>query len=267
MLFFLLCFATTAISQPRVSNVQFDLNNKAKIIEIKYDITDVREADSVYVVVNAVRRGVIIPRNVTGDIGKNIRPGKNKKVIWDVLADSLKINDDMVIRVNVLPGPLPLIAMTDSVKRKPPVIKKAKGGGVNGLALAALGGGLAIGGGMIYLSTVQKKWSTESYKDYKENNWNHKDNVPLNGNDPFLENLSKASYEQAQADLKTAKRQQTLSKALLFGGIAVVIADAIFTIPALARRKNSKVGLHLDLDSRGVASAGFQIKLQKNRTP
>ncbi|MCF0075083.1 hypothetical protein LZD49_31655 [Dyadobacter sp. CY261] len=264
---FLLFSSIAALSQPRVSNVRFDLHNKSKVIEIKYDIADVRDADSVYVVVNAVRRGVIVPRNISGDIGKNIRPGKNKKVIWDVLADSLKINDDMVIRVNVLPGALPLIAATDSVKRKPPVIKKDKGGGVNGLALATLGGGLVVGGGMYYLSTVQKKLSADSYEFYKENNWNHKSDIALAGDDPYLRELSKASLEQAKADLRKAKRQQTLSKALLFGGIAIVIADAIFTIPMLAKRKNSRVGLYLDLDARGVASAGFQIKLQKNKIP
>lgn len=264
---FLLCSSIASLAQPKVSNVRFELNNKSKVIEIKYDIDDVREADSVYIVASVARRGVIAPRTISGDIGKNIRSGKNKKVVWDVFADSLKINDDMVIRVNVLPGPLPLMAATDSLKRKPPVVKKQKGGGVNGLALATLGGGLVVGGGMYYLSTVQKKLSADSYEYYRNNNWNHKSDITLTGDEAYLRELSKASFEQAQADLKKAKRQQTLSKALLFGGIAIVVADAIFTIPMLAKRKNGKVGLYLDLDARGVASAGIQVRLQKNSIP
>ncbi|MCE7059226.1 hypothetical protein [Dyadobacter sp. CY343] len=264
---FLLFSSIAALAQPRVSNVRFDLNNKSKVIEIKYDIDNVREGDSVYVNANVARRGAIVPRNISGDIGKNIKSGKNKKVTWDVFADSLKVNDDMVIRVIVLPGALPLIAATDTVKPKPAVVKRSKGGGVNGLALATLCGGIVVGGGMYYLSTVQKKLSADSYEFYRKNNWNHKSDLTFTGDEAYLRELSKASYEQAQADLKKARRQQKVANAFLFGGVAIVIADAIFTIPMLAKRKNSKVGLYLDLDARGVASAGIQVRLQKNKIP
>ncbi|MEO6282952.1 MAG: hypothetical protein ABIN80_13605 [Dyadobacter sp.] len=259
--FLSLCFSVAAICQPRVSNVRFDLNSKSKSIEIKYDVSEIKDADSVYIQVNAVRRGAITPRSMTGDFGKNIRSGKNKKIVWDFFADSLKINDDLVIKVNVLLAPLPMIAAADSVRRKPPIVKKEKvSRGINGIALVTLGAGLAAGGGMYYLSTVQKKQSAEAYEDYKQRNWNHKSDITLIGNDPYLKNLADAALDQAKSDYNKAKRQQTVSKALLFGGIAIVIADAVFTIPMLKNRKNKRVGLYLDVDPGMVASAGFQVK-------
>ena len=254
------CCSLTLSAQQRINNVRFQLDSKSKLIEINYDALGLLEADSVYISVTGKKTRVIVPKQLSGDIGKGVKSGKNRKIIWDVVGDNLKINDDLVIKVNVLISAPPMLAAADSAKRKPPKVASKTRRGLNGTALLMLGGGIAVGGGMYYLSTVQKAASAKTYELYKQRNWNHDGDLTLIGNDPDLKKQYDASLDQAKSDYNKAKRQMMLSKIMMFGGIGIAVADAVFTIPVLFTPKNKKVSLRLELDSWGIASAGLQLK-------
>lgn len=248
-----------AMAQPRISRVRFEVNSKDKLIEITYDVFGIKMADSIYVAVTGKTSGNIIPRALSGAIGRGVKPGSNRKIYWDVVADGLKIDEEIEVKVLLELAEAYALAVRDSTKRPPkPVIKKDRKG-LNGGALLVLGGGLAAGGGLYYWSTLMKAKSIESYDLYKIRNWNHKEDITI-GTDTELQRRLAASIEQSNADFKKAKTQQTLSKVMLIGGIAIAVTDAFFTIPALVQKKNNRVGLHLDMSPWGVASAGVHIK-------
>lgn len=251
--------ATTVMAQPRISKVRFGIDPKSKVIEIKYDVFGIKAADSVYVSVAGKKSGNIVPRALSGAIGRGIKSGSDRKIVWDVVADSLRINEEIEIKVLLSLGEPMTVALRDTTKRVPkPVVKKDRKH-LNGGALLLLGGGLAAGGGLYYWSTLMKTKSIESYDLYKVRNWNHKEDITI-GSDTELQRRLSASMEQSNADFKKAKTQQTLSKIMLVSGIVIVVADAFFTIPSLLQKGNNRVGLHLEMNSWGVASAGVKVK-------
>lgn len=268
MLFHVRCFlvfwlaaALGAMAQPRLNNVRFELNANAKVVEIKYDVFGIGLEDSVYVVVTGKNTGKIVPRAISGAIGRKIKPGSDKKIYWDVVADNLKIDEEIEIQVHLSLANALLIAQPDTTKRMPKIVVENKvRRGLNGRALLLLGGGLVAGGGLYYWSTAIKAKSLESYELYKIRNWNHKDDLLLLGNDPFLKARAEVSLAQANADYNKAKRQQTLGQLLFIGGIVVVVVDAIFTIPSLIERKNNSVELHTETSAWGVNSLGIKLK-------
>lgn len=248
-----------AIAQPRISRVRFEVNPKAKVIEITYDVFGIKMADSIYVTVAGKTSGAIIPRALSGAIGRGVKPGSNRKILWDVVADGLKIDEEIEVRVLLELADAYTLAVRDTTKRPPKTVVKKDRKGINGGALMVLGGGLAAGGGLYYWSTLMKAKSIESYELYKIRNWNHKEDVSI-GTDTELQRRLTASIEQSNADFKKAKNRQTLSKVMLISGIAIAVTDAFFTIPALVQKKNNRVGLHFDMSPWGVASAGVKVK-------
>jgi len=257
---FFCCCSVAAMSQQRISNVRFQLDSKSKLIEINYDAHGILAEDSVYVTVTGKKTRSIIPGQISGDIGKGVKSGKNRKILWNIVSDNLKINEELMIKVNLAIAAAPMLASADSIKRKPPVVVNKSRKSLNGAALLMLGGGLAAGGGLYYLSTVQKTTSAETYEEYKQRNWNHNSDLKLIGSDPELQKLYDASLEQAKADYNKAKRQLMMSKVMMIGGIGIAVIDIVFTVPILFQSKNKKVGLRLGLDSGGVASAGIKMK-------
>lgn len=247
------------VAQPRISKVRFEVNPKAKIIEIKYDVFGIKMNDSIYVTVTGKVSGNIVPRALSGAVGRGVKPGSDRQIFWDVVADGVKIDEEIEIRVLLeLSDALTLAARDTSKRPNKPVVKKDRKS-INGGALLVLGGGLAAGGGLYYWSTLMKAKSLESYDLYKVRNWNHKGDITV-GTDTELQRRLTASIEQSNADFKKAKTQQTLSKVMLVGGIAIAVADAFFTIPSLMKNNNNRVGVHLDVSSWGVASAGVKVK-------
>jgi hypothetical protein len=250
------------LAQPRISNVRFELDNKAKLIEISYDASGLAPTDSIYITVTGRKTGAIVPGQLTGAIGTGVKSGKNRKILWDVVADNLKINDILSVLVHVRTDGSPVMARTDSSIKKEPIVKTTKKTGrkLNGPALLMLGGGLVVGGGMYYMSTVLKAKSADSYELYKQQNWIHKDDLTFTGSDPELQKMYSVYLDNAKKDYNRAKRQKMMSGVVLVAGIGIVLADAIFTIPIMVQPKNKKVGLFLEMDSGGFASAGLQIK-------
>lgn len=247
------------MAQPRISGVRFEVNSKDKLIEITYDVFGIRMADSIYVTVAGKTSGNIVPRSLSGAVGRGVKPGSGRKIYWDVVADGLKIDEEIEVKVQLELAEAYALAGRDTTGRPPKTVVKRDRKGLNGGALVVLGGGLAAGGGLYYWSTLMKEKSIASYDLYKIRNWNHKQDISI-GTDTELQRRLTASIEQSDADFKKAKTQQTLSKVMLIGGIALAVTDAFFTIPALLQKKNNRVGLRLDMNPWGVASAGVNVK-------
>ncbi len=96
---FCILTAGAAIAQPRISKVRFEVIAKAKVIEITYDVFGIKMADSIYVRVMGKTSGNIIPRTLSGAVGRGVKPGSDRKIYWDVVADVVKIDEEIEVKV------------------------------------------------------------------------------------------------------------------------------------------------------------------------
>lgn len=163
-------------AQTRVSKVRFTFNETAKTIDITYNLVDSSPLDSIFVVVRKRDNSKIIARHLSGDLGLGVSNGLNKKIIWDIMADSLRINEEISINVNLKVGTSPIVPKKDTtIAAIKPIIKLQKQrGSLNLMALLILVGGVGGGGYMTYYGSTQRTIADKYYEDYKNNNWNQK---------------------------------------------------------------------------------------------
>ncbi len=76
----------SAVLSAQVSNVHFQQDNANKKVIITYSLD--QEADiSLQVSTNGGHTFSDDLKEVTGDVGKNVKPGKNKRIVWDALKE------------------------------------------------------------------------------------------------------------------------------------------------------------------------------------
>lgn len=260
--FGLMFWGGMAAAQPRLTNVRFKINAELKMIEINYDVFGVRLSDSIYVTAVGKKSGKLKAQSLSGDIGRNIKPGSKKTILWDVIADNVRIDEEVEISVFLALADALTIISPDSLKKKvtPLVKKEPKGKRLNGGALLMFGGGLVAGAGMYYWSTLLKTYSQESYALYQQRNWIHEDGLNLKVNDSSLQARYNSFLEQANADLSKANRQKRLGQTMLIGGILVAVADIFLVGPQLLQPRNEAIQLKLETNEWGGPSAGVTIK-------
>lgn len=246
-------------AQIRVSKVRFTLNETAKVIEITYNLANNSPLDSIFVVVRKRDNSRLIAKSLSGDLGVGVSAGNNKKIVWDIMADSLRINEEIVVDVNLKVGEGPIVAKKDTAIAKiTPIIKpKKQGGSLNFTSLLILVGGVAGGGYMAYYGSTQKTIADKYYEDYKNNNWNQKTfSTTPNG----LKVYEQQTVAQATADLEKANDALKKSRIFFYGGIAIAIVDAFFTIPRLINKKNTTLSISPNISPMNGMEVGLKMK-------
>jgi hypothetical protein len=167
--------------------------------------------------------------SLTGDIGKGVTGAGNKKIIWDIKADSIFLDEEVFVEIFALPETPPTEPVTmveDPVKEESAPPEKSKQKDLNrtsliiqsvafpGLGLSRLNPGQphwirGVAGygclaGSIYLN--RKSWST--YQDY------------LNSEDP---NQVDDLFDKANSTQKT-------SRILGYAALGIWVADLAWTI-------------------------------------
>lgn len=87
LIFTLTCKMGFGQVKPTISNINIEVTQSGKI-EIRYDISDIRPNDSLFVTLQKKDGIMVIPKSVIGDIGKNLVSGKGKKIIWNIIEDN-----------------------------------------------------------------------------------------------------------------------------------------------------------------------------------
>ena len=89
ILIFLFGFRRSATGQDtQVSNVRFE--DRGETISVRYDLSGAYGKKFKIVISLSDDKGstfTIKPQTVRGDIGKNVSPGRNKEILWQVKAD------------------------------------------------------------------------------------------------------------------------------------------------------------------------------------
>ncbi|MBL7814576.1 MAG: hypothetical protein JNL70_06190 [Saprospiraceae bacterium] len=104
--FFLLYYCSISFAQtPFVSNINLQQQGNDKIV-ITYDLAG-NAKDHYDVMIERIEiinfpKG-IVPKSLTGDIGKNISAGKNKSIVWDVLKDIEYLDKDIKVVMRAIP--------------------------------------------------------------------------------------------------------------------------------------------------------------------
>lgn len=113
LLTLLILVSLTASAQVRVSNVRVSLNAEGMLVT-QYDVQGIATDDSVYMAVNGLKSGRLIPINLTGDLGRKMVAGTDKTIYWDIVKDAYKINEDVVVTIliKLARGRLPQSAPT-----------------------------------------------------------------------------------------------------------------------------------------------------------
>jgi hypothetical protein len=90
---FYFCFAGfSLLSQTsKIENTRAIISTSTDTMFVKYDLVGIHEA-FVSLEVKDFNNRIIQPKHIYGDIGKRIKPGKDKTIIWDMNADELDLS-------------------------------------------------------------------------------------------------------------------------------------------------------------------------------
>ncbi len=91
LFFFSAIFTGLAAQQSRIENTWFWLSSTTDSLIIKYDLTGNQNAFNVTLEVSKKTGQNVKLKNVFGDIGNDIRPGKNKTIIWNMKNDNADV--------------------------------------------------------------------------------------------------------------------------------------------------------------------------------
>jgi hypothetical protein len=73
----------------KIENTQVKISSALDTMYIKYDFTCKVKAGTIKLEVTDQKNKSIQPKNIFGDVGKGVKPGKDKIIIWDINADGL----------------------------------------------------------------------------------------------------------------------------------------------------------------------------------
>jgi hypothetical protein len=253
--------------QVNVRNVTFNLNSIQKIIEINYDIEYNTPEDSIYILVQNKKGNKFKASALSGDIGLGVKPGQKKKIDWDFIKDSLRVNEEIAITIIIKQSasyvaqsntvnpkydskatkdpiantPITKVEEKVKVEKVTPIKQPKEKGTFNSKALITLAAGVLGGGYLAYSGNQKSDLADKYYESYKSNNWNQTLRVTT---DSWLTAYSDGSIEKSNRMLQQANETKKTGQIMLYSGIGIIVADAVLTIPRLRKRTSKKVAFN-----------------------
>lgn len=90
---FLSLMSLSLLSQTsKIENTQVKVSTSIDTMFVNYDLTGKRNASNIKLEVIDQSNRNIFPKNIFGDVGNNIKPGKGKSIVWDMNADGLNLS-------------------------------------------------------------------------------------------------------------------------------------------------------------------------------
>jgi hypothetical protein len=91
LVFIILCCSSLFSQVSKIENTRVTISSSTDTMLIKYDLIGKREVYNIKMEVIDQNKQRIFPKNVFGDIGKTVQPGKDKSILWDMFADRLDL--------------------------------------------------------------------------------------------------------------------------------------------------------------------------------
>ena len=87
--------------ESKIENTRVKVSPSTDSLIVKYDLKGRRDAFDLKLELTDQNNVIIHPRNITGDIGNGIKPGKEKSIIWDMKSDGIDLSGSrLMVRVN-----------------------------------------------------------------------------------------------------------------------------------------------------------------------
>jgi hypothetical protein len=100
LIVYILLFTSLTAQESRFENVKLKLSQSNDSLIVNYDLSGKRTAFDVKLLVTNQEGQLFKLRNVTGDIGNHIRPGKDKTIFWEMKVDQIDIfNTRLLVKV------------------------------------------------------------------------------------------------------------------------------------------------------------------------
>ena len=111
---------TVEVSKPRLSM-------QGNRVLIAYDILNSKATElfSIRIEITNSGKGVIPANSLSGDIGNEVSGGLNKKILWDIEADSIFLDEEIFVQIFAL-GLTPLIVEEDPSQEISPPLDESK---------------------------------------------------------------------------------------------------------------------------------------------
>jgi len=85
----------------KIENTRVKISPSEDSLIVKYDLKGRREAFNVKLEITDHNDKLIHPRNLTGDLGNGIQPGKEKSIVWDMRSDGIDLSGNLLkVRVS-----------------------------------------------------------------------------------------------------------------------------------------------------------------------
>jgi len=85
----------------KIENTRVKISPSEDSLIVKYDLKGRREAFSVKLEITDHNDKPIHPKNLSGDIGNGIKPGRDKSIIWDMRSDGINLPGSLLkVRVS-----------------------------------------------------------------------------------------------------------------------------------------------------------------------
>ena len=235
ILFCLITNNTQAQSKAKVENIDFYAVGSN--LNITYDIVKAKSGESFEVWVKVITDSgkEIVPTALTGDVGKGVSGGPNKRIVWDVESDNAFFDEEISVEVFLQSEFIPAQKSETEEKTKTP--KKTKSTSDVSVGKAILLSALLPGLGNRYVKGSGAQWLIGVAGYGLIIGSVAMNNSAYNAYDKYKE-ATTASDRDDYFD--QAKSKNTISNVFAGAAIAIWVADLVWTgIQASKARKNS----------------------------
>ena len=120
----LLCPVTDLQAQSTVEVSKPVLSMKGNKIQISYDLLNSTKKDTytIRIEITDSEGKTIDARSLSGDIGEEIIGGGNKKILWDIEADSIFLDDEIFVQVYALAESVPVVEEPQVARTEEPAV-------------------------------------------------------------------------------------------------------------------------------------------------
>jgi len=255
----LLCFSTSLRCQTSVELPEPDLKLSNGKVQIDYKLLNSKHSDlfTIRLDINTESGKSIKVEHLSGDVGEHVTGGLNKRIVWDIEADSIFLDEEIYVQVFALPEAPSVIAAipdedgTESPKQKEHItpFSNTKTGEFNrtglllqsavlpGLGLTRVTGNAhwikgAVAYGCLAGSVVFNRLSYNTYQDY----------------------LEPATAQDATNLFRKASSQRNTSRVLGYTALSIWIVDLVWTMvesadlsqQAARNRKGISIGTRME---------------------
>jgi hypothetical protein len=213
------------MAQNNVSNTSFVVSDTDDEIVISYDLASIGKFHYFDIGITAELNGKKIPcGSVSGDVGKNIRAGEGKVIIWDYSKDVSFLEGQLTFKVNAVNN-VPDLAGNSTepakTKKKAPTVQTEVTAGLGKIALSGLG---LLGSGVIKEIRGQ-----EQYTIYTEH----------------LDERDEVYADTTRDDIyKEANKDHRIGVGLMYAGGAILVADGVILLKRVLDKKKADQALN-----------------------